>query len=102
MSLGHDHLSPQRQAPPALKEQQKRALPVTKYLLHVLALGLVMAGNMEQLPQKDQLLKSNSSLEPSGAASQPFPGISSGRCCLLTPVLTQHCCTHLTELLAPL
>lgn len=58
MSL--EHLSPQCWAPPALKEQQKRALPLTEYLLHVLALGLVIAGNRvlpvpQQLPHKDEL-----------------------------------------------
>lgn len=60
MSPEQDHLSPQHQAPPALKEQQKRALPVTEYLLHVLALGLVMARHMvlpvpQRLPRKDDL-----------------------------------------------
>lgn len=46
MSLEQDHLSPQHQAVPALKEQQKRDLPVTENLLHVLVPGLVMSGNM--------------------------------------------------------
>lgn len=39
MSIEQDHLSPQH-------KQQKRALPVTEYLVDDLAMGLVMAGNM--------------------------------------------------------
>lgn len=60
MSLEQSYLSPQCQAPPALKEQQGKVLHVTEYLLHVLALGLVMAVLLvltvaQQLPQKGEL-----------------------------------------------